>query len=83
MKKLLHPSEPSEQARLAGSLRRISDRFVLVAGVAIALAVTPASAPAAGPMNPAPLAAPGAAGHAHHRSHRQWRGPRGSGRCHA
>ncbi len=58
MKKLLHISEPSERARLTGSLRRISDLFVLVAGVAIALAVTPASAPAAGPMNPAPLAAP-------------------------
>jgi len=56
--KTLHIAKPGERARFAGSRRRTSGLLVLVAGVAIVLVTTPASAPAAGPMNPAPLPAP-------------------------
>jgi uncharacterized protein len=55
MRKLLHIAKFDERARLAVS-RRASGLLALAVGVAIALAIMPASAPAAGPMNPAPLA---------------------------
>jgi uncharacterized protein len=51
----LHMAEPGGWARSAGNRRRARGFLMLVAGVAIAFLMTPVAAPAAGPMNPAPL----------------------------
>ncbi|MGH7913242.1 MAG: SIMPL domain-containing protein [Candidatus Binataceae bacterium] len=53
-----HIAEPCGRARFAGNRRRASGLSMLVAGVAIAFTMTPAVAPAAEPINPAPLQAP-------------------------
>ncbi len=53
--KTLHIAEPGGRARLAGNRRRASGLLTLVAGVSIAFIMTPAGAPAAEPINPAPL----------------------------
>jgi uncharacterized protein YggE len=55
MRKMLRIAKPGGRARLAGSRRRASGLLMLMAAVAIALVVTPAAAPAAEPINPAPL----------------------------
>ncbi|HVA41112.1 MAG TPA: SIMPL domain-containing protein [Candidatus Binataceae bacterium] len=56
--KTLHFAEPGGRARFAGNRRRARGLLMLVAGVAIALVMTPAGAPAQGPANPAPLQTP-------------------------
>ena len=55
--KTLHFAEFGERARFAGNRRRKGGFLMPVAGVAIALVMTPAGAPAAEPINPAPLQA--------------------------
>jgi uncharacterized protein len=62
--KMVHSARPAsltnsdDRARFAGYRRRASSLLVLMAVVAIALAMTPAGAPAAEPINPAPLPPP-------------------------
>ncbi len=50
-----HMKEPGGRARFARNRRRARGFLMLVAGVACAFLMTPAGAPAAEPMNPAPL----------------------------
>jgi uncharacterized protein YggE len=56
--KTLHIAEHGGRTRFAGNRRRARGLLMLVAGFAIVFLMMPASAPAEGPMNPAPLPPP-------------------------
>jgi uncharacterized protein len=60
--KTLHIAQSGKGARIAVNRRRASGPLMLLAGAAVALLMTPARAPAAGPMHPAPLPQPSVQG---------------------